>query len=98
MKNNNDFFGIEGYNMPRLEYPAYNGKHNMFAKDKGKSFADIAAGYTKVVPGPGQYELKLKWGDGDKKAPAYITKKNTYIDQIVKNEAGKPSPANVSYK
>jgi len=77
---NSDVFGIEGYNLPRIEHPSYKGITNLFPKEQGKNFAEIEAAYTKLVPGPGQYDVYLKWGNGDKKAPSYITKKNTYID------------------
>lgn len=68
---NNDVFGIEGYNMPRKVYPEYRGTKNMIPKEKGKNFAEVQASYTKHVPGPGEYPVKLKWGSGDKKAPTY---------------------------
>lgn len=51
----------------------------MFPKGKTKNFAEVFASYTKSVPGPGEYPIKLKWGQ-DKKTPGYVTKKNTYID------------------
>jgi hypothetical protein len=49
----------------------------------------------KSVPGPGEYKTVPTWGCAEKKVHA--TKKNTYIEQIVKQEGGKPSPHNVSF-
>lgn len=37
---NNDIFGIQGYNLPRHEYPIRQGNKNLFGKEKGKNFAD----------------------------------------------------------
>lgn len=48
---------------------------------------------TKAVPGPGEYKVVPKWGCIEKKVNP--TKKNTYIEQITKLEATKPSPASV---
>ena len=48
----------------------------------------------KGIPGPGEYKIAPKWGCVEKKVNA--TKKNTYIDQIVKQEKEKPSPSSVS--
>jgi hypothetical protein len=42
---------------------------------------------TKGVPGPGEYKTVPKWGCVEKKFS--VTKKNTYIDQIVKKEIDK---------
>jgi hypothetical protein len=50
---------------------------------------------TKGVPGPGEYKTVPKWGCVEKKFS--VTKKNTYIDQIVKKEIDKPSPHQVFY-
>ena len=89
--NKNEVFGIEGYNLPRQEYPFYKGTLNVFPKTKGKNFAEVQASYTKVVPGPGEYDVMMKWGCTNK--PQVPTKKNTYIDQITKSEKDKPSPS-----
>lgn len=45
------------------------------------------------MPGPGEYKVVPKWGCIEKKVNP--TKKNTYIEQITKLEATKPSPASV---
>jgi hypothetical protein len=37
----NSVFGIEGYNLPRQEFPLYKGTNNMFPKEKGKNFAEV---------------------------------------------------------
>lgn len=75
---NNALFGIDGYNIPKHEYPFYSGKKNAFPKEKGKNFAEVEASYTKHVPGPGEYKVATKWGIPEKKVS--VTKKNTYID------------------
>lgn len=90
---NNDVFGIDGYNLPRHELIG-KGRIAGFTKGKVKNFADEQAQLTKHVPGPGDYKVAPKWGLPEKKVTA--TKKNTYIDQIVKIEAGKPSPNTVT--
>jgi len=36
----NQVFGIEGYNLPRHEYPFYKGLKYAFPKEKGKNFAE----------------------------------------------------------
>lgn len=91
---NNDVFGIQGYNLPRQE-PYNGGNKNAFPKCKLKNFAEIEAGLTKAVPGPGEYKVVPRWGCVEKKVNP--TKKNTYIEQIVKQEGIKPSPASVKY-
>ena len=74
---NNDVFGIQGYNLPRIE-PYKGGMKLAFSKGKFKNFAEVEASYTKCVPGPGEYKVRPKWGcDSKKENP---TKKNTYID------------------
>lgn len=65
-------------------------------KTKLKNFAEIEAGLTKAVPGPGEYKVVPKWGCPEKKVNP--TKKNTYIEQINKTEKDKPSPASVRTK
>lgn len=60
--NKNEVFGIDGYNLPRHEHPTYKGTVNKFPTAKGKNFAEVQASYTKIVPGPGEYDVKLKWG------------------------------------
>ena len=87
---NNDVFGIQGYNLPRIE-PHRGGLKYGFTKGKFKNFAEVQAFFTKDVPGPGIYEVRPKWGCIEKKVTA--TKKNTYIEQITKLEKDKPSPA-----
>lgn len=67
-----------------------------FPKDKKRNFAEIQAGLTKVVPGPGQYKTQIQWGMPEKKVP--VLKKNTYIDAIVKFGPLTPSGAAVSIK
>lgn len=84
-------FGIDGYNLPREEYPRYKGIINAFPKNKGKNFAEIEAALTKDVPGPGKYNIQPKWGLNEKKVHA--TKKNTFLDQIERVEKEKPSAA-----
>ncbi len=74
---NNDIFGIQGYNLPRLE-PFNGGIKSVFPKGKTKNFAEVEASYTKAVPGPGNYVVNPKWGCVEKKV--HPTKKNTYID------------------
>lgn len=74
--------------------PFNGGIKNCFPKGKTKNFAEVEASYTKAVPGPGNYKVNPKWGCAENKAPA--TKKNTYIDQVVRMEKDKPSPATVS--
>ena len=37
----NDVFGIDGYNLPRTEHPVHKGIHNMFPKEKGKTFVEV---------------------------------------------------------
>ena len=64
---NHDVFGIQGYNLPRTELPIRKGILNAFAKEKNRNFAEIAAGYVKAVPGPGEYKLAPKWGCVEKK-------------------------------
>ena len=91
----NDVFGIDGYNIPKHEYPFYCGKKNAFPKEKGKNFAEFEASLTKCVPGPGEYKVAPKWGLPEKKVS--ITKKNSYIDQIFRIEKEKPSPSQVHY-
>ena len=93
MKNNTEVFGIEGYNLPRFDNPPYKGVKNLFPKAKIKNFAEVQASLTKNVPGPGEYKVPIKWGCENKKVS--VTKKNTYIDQIVKQEGDKPSPHQV---
>lgn len=41
MKNSNAVFGIEGYNLPRIDFPFRKGVKNLFPKEKGKGFAEI---------------------------------------------------------
>ena len=53
---NNDVFGIQGYNLPRVDYPVRRGVLNCIAKDKRRKFAELASLLTKGVPGPGQYK------------------------------------------
>lgn len=38
---NNDTFGIEGYNLPKKDYPLYKGTHNKVPLEKGKGFAEV---------------------------------------------------------
>ena len=78
MKNSSEVFGIEGYNLPKVVYPAYRGTLNRFPQAKTKNFSEVQAGFTKGMPGPGEYPVGYKWGKPEKKL--YVTKKNTYID------------------
>ena len=41
MKNSNAIFGIEGYNIPKVQFPLYKGTKNLFPKEKGKNFAEL---------------------------------------------------------
>ena len=50
----------------------------------------------RAVPGPGEYKVSPKWGVPEKKVTA--TKKNTYIEQIIKQETDKPSPLSYDVK
>jgi len=86
-----EVFGIEGYHLPKTEYPIKWGTKNAFPKEKGKNFAEVQAGYTKGFPGPGEYPVGYKWGCAS--SNAYKTKKNTFLDQIARIEKEKPSPA-----
>ena len=90
---NNDVFGIDGYNLPRLDLPVKYGTQNAFAKDKLRNFATLQANLTKHVPGPGEYKTVPKWGCVEKKVHA--TRKNTYIDNIFRYSKNKPGPAEV---
>ena len=47
MKNHNSVFGIDGYNLPKVNFPFYKGTRNLFPKEKGKNFAETQAAYTK---------------------------------------------------
>lgn len=88
-------FGIDGYNLPRLDFPQKYGTQNKFPKEKIKNFATIQANYTKDVPGPGMYKTAFKWGCESKKLQ-HITKKNTFLDQIFAHGGEKPGPAAVN--
>jgi len=89
-------FGIDGYNLPRHEFPVYRGTHNMLPKEKGKGFADIQASYTKGQPGPGEYKTAFKWGCLEKKVSP--TRRGTYTDEIFRTQKDKPSAATYTLK
>jgi len=98
---NNSAWGIEGYAVPRQYYDAK--KMGELAKGNLKKPApralktiDYLADHMKAVksvPAPNHYNMIKTWVDEkNKPKPKYATKKNTFIDSIIREATIKPIP------
>jgi len=99
---NNTAWGIEGYSVPRQYYDCK--KMGDIVKGLIKTPAPKALKLqdyltthlraTKSVPAPNHYEIVKPWVDekNPPKPPKHITKKNTYIDSILREQQLRPIP------
>jgi len=99
---NDSAWGIEGYAVPRHYYDAK--LMGEISKGNVKKPApralktiDYLADHmraVKGVPAPNHYEIVKPWADekNKNKAPKYVTKKNTFIDSIIREATIKPTP------
>jgi hypothetical protein len=93
---NNTAWGIEGYSVPRhYQDPKKTGEKKPAPRAlKNADYLTDHLRATKSVPAPNHYEIMKPWvNDKDKPKPLkHITKKNSYIDNIIRAQTLKPTP------
>jgi len=93
---NNTAWGIEGYTVPRhYQHPKKTGDKQPAPRAlKKNDYLTDHLRATKSVPAPNHYEIVKAWVDekNKPKAPKHVTKKNSYIDHIIRNQTLKPTP------
>jgi hypothetical protein len=98
---NNTVWGIEGYQVPRAYHDAKLmgeiSKGNLKkAAPRALKTIDYLADHMKAVkgvPAPNHYEIMKPWVDEKNKPKAkHVTKKNTFIDSIIRESTLKPTP------
>lgn len=104
---NNTAWGIEGYQVPK-EYldsrklgEIHSGKFTKPAPRalKHLDYLDLMTRTTRPYPAPNKYDIVKPWVDEKNKgkAPKHVTKKNSYIDNIIHEAKRRPVPGPGSY-
>jgi len=92
---NNTAWGIEGYTVPR-HYQDGRKKPEKQPAPRALKKTDYLTDHlraTKSVPAPNHYEIIKPWVDEkNKPSKKHATKKNTYIDNIIREQTLKPTP------
>jgi len=99
---NNSAWGVEGYQVPAAYHDsrkiaeAKSGKFKRPAPRALKNLDYLTShlSVAKTIPAPNHYNIVKPWAtDKDKKsAPKYVTKKNSYIDNIIHENTKRPTP------
>jgi len=99
---NNSAWGIDGYQVPAAYHDSRklaeiaSGKFKRAAPRalKNPDYLTDHLRVTKTLPAPNHYNIVKPWAtDKDKKAaPKHVTKKNSYIDEIIHENTKRPTP------
>jgi len=99
---NNTVWGIEGYQVPKqyldsrklAEISQNKVKRPAPRTLKTKDYLTAHMEAVKKLPAPNKYDIVKPWVDDKKKAgpPKHVTKRNTYIDNIIHENTKRPTP------